>query len=1304
MDNTSTSKYVVETQSAIDNVNRLSKAYIENNQALGGLISQFGLAKQNGKSVYSTFVQINESGQKVTTTVRETGDKFSVLAVKVQAATRANKELAAQQLAVAAATERANAASIKITPDNQGELSARFKKAPGTGLLASAVRRANELNLNLAKGNALLGLLNTSSERVQIAPNLNKAKVAISEVNEGFKQLEGTLHQISKIALATVIYRGLSLLQQGISGSIASASEYYRQLALVQTLADKGGDSFETWAGAVEKLSKELAVPVTQVASAAYDGLSNQVIKSTADFDLLRQSFILAKTTGSDAGDSLNLLSSIINGFSRSAAEGSDIADKLFTTVDLGNVKLQELKDTIGRSASLSKTLGVSFEELAAGIAVITQTGVGAAEATTLLNNIFVQLIKPNEKLQQALLDLGFQTGQSAIETLKFSGVLGALGEKAKSTADGLATFFPEIRGLRGVAALSGTELVKFDKTLTQIENSSGRAAEALKIVSQNAGQKFADEIERVKTFFTADIGTGFLNGLIQVTDKFGGISKIVKDLTIQVGLATASIGVFVAGTRAINLAVTLTEVTQGLVGVSRVTGGLRLLLDQAAISAKGFAASFGGFVTFATIGYVAVDQLFNLIQTQSREATQKIIDDANKSASARIAIDRAANQKTIADFDRNLSDRNTLFGKYLREQVKLSTKALEEVKNKTEKVAEELRNTFDISLGIARQSITAAEQEEAKAIASVKKIREEQIKSLDEAQKDQFDASIDRAKRQRDNAVATGRNEAQVNAELGRSLGEIITLRNNLVRSKRDEAIGKGDIELAARFQNELLDNIKLFQEESITVRGVTQSLFNQADVSRLLSSAAADYNSKLENRIPLLKQEAELASGSALEQRKRVKDAEDLFKTISKFNTTVVKDGEFAPKFAEDPNKAIESLKKLQDEALKFVKNTKGIKDENLLKDLGTNLDDVLKQFNEQRRNLADIVNETQRSLSLNKAGRNRTELLEAEKKLVRELGDTLNSYTDIINKNAAAAAAGADLIKRTLETGLPPQNLASDEAKKAINTLPDVEKLRGLFENPKANLKEIEETLARINQNIGTFGGGLSSPGVLDPSKFQSVKTSLQDISTLLGNIRSISDSNTSARLSELLTQSAKTGKDDLQAQIELFNRLRNLKIELTGSKDPILPKVDEALEKIRALINALQQVKAAEAGISNFGSSGGKVEQRASGGVAGSQGGFLSDFLSGRFKKGTDIIPAMLTRGERVISAPMSEKYAATLEAIQRNRLPVYRAEGTPTGGTSVGSIVINMPRGSTAAQVREFGKQLNRGIKQGTIAL
>lgn len=1295
---TSTSTYVVNTQAAIDNVNKLSKAYIENNQALGGLISQFGTAKQKGKDVYSSFTQITESGQKVTTTVKEVNGVFSVMAIKVAAATLANKRLAEQQALLARTT--AATPQIQVTTANSAQLSKRFNVVTGSDIQA-AVDKANQLTLSLAKGNAVLGLLNDTSKKVQIAPGLNQAKLAVDNLKAGLQQLSSVMNQISKIALATVIYRGLSLIQQGLSESIHTAADYYKQIALVQTLAGKSGESFASWSTQIEKVANELGLPVTDVAKAAYDGLSNQVIKSSKDFELLRQSFILAKTTGSDAGDSLNLLSSIINGFTKSTSEAEDLTNKFFTIVDLGKVKIQELKDTIGRSASLSKTLGVSFEELASGIAVITQTGVGAAESTTLLNNIFVQLLKPNEDLKKALSEMGFLTGQSAIATLKFSGVLAALGEKAKGTADGLATFFPEIRGLRGVAALSGTELAKFEKTLDAVTNSSGRAAEALKIVQENAGQKFADELQRIKNFFTTDIGTNFLKGVIGISDQFGGLSTIVKEVTIAIGALSVATAGFVIIGKTINLATTLGTAVQTVISLSKVTGGLGDLFFHLKTGVDTFAGSLVGKLSLFAVGFAAVDFYLKHTVEAARLANQKIVDDTNKAADLRTQAESRANQKIVRDFDRAQSDKNVILGKYLQEQVKLNNKALDAINERSAEDNEKLRNRLDVALNLQRQHQTDLEQVESKATATIRKIQDERNKANDEAEKDQFQGSIDRSRTAHKQAIDSGRNEIQANNVLITNLRSVIVARNAVLTSKRNQAIAADDIESAGRFQRELLENVKIFQEEQVIVNGITRFLFNQNEVFKIQGDLGRQYNALLAARVPLLQQESTAASASGEQQKNRVKDAEDLFKKISKFNETVVKGEEFSVKFADDPFKALDVLDKLQHKAVDFINSAKGIKDQNLFKDLGNNLDEVIRSFNQQRRDLAQTIAETQRRVALAKADRSRSDLVETEKALVRSLIVDYEKLTTTINKQSASAIALAALIGKAVSDKSSPQGSAvqqSAEAKVQIST----NRIQNLLNKPVRDFKAIDSAVDELGTAVAKFGG-LQVPSIIDPNQLITLRDAQSEIRAFVAQLKGLTVDSPGKQFLDITIQNSKIENQTLERQVEYYKEINRLKDGLKES-DPLLPQIDNELAKVRSLIQQLEQVKSTGITVGAVNKATGVVETHAGGGIAGSQGGFLLDFLSGRFKKGTDIIPAMLTRGERVMRAPIAEKYATMLDAMNRNRLPVYRAEGSPNSGSSVGSINVNMPKGTTQAQVREFAKQVGRGIKQGTIRL
>jgi hypothetical protein len=75
----------------------------------------------------------------------------------------------------------------------------------------------------------------------------------------------------------------------------------------------------------------------------------------------------------------------------------------------------------------------------------------------------------------------------------------------------------------------------------------------------------------------------------------------------------------------------------------------------------------------------------------------------------------------------------------------------------------------------------------------------------------------------------------------------------------------------------------------------------------------------------------------------------------------------------------------------------------------------------------------------------------------------------------------------------------------------------------------------------------------------------------------------------------------------------------------------------------------------------------VEQQA-------HGGRIGHFANGG--QGTDVIPAMLSAGERVTNARSSRRFATQLEAINAGQTPVYRSEGGDTYNTNVGDINVS----------------------------
>ncbi len=160
------------------------------------------------------------------------------------------------------------------------------------------------------------------------------------------------------------------------------------------------------------------------VAQAAYDAVSNQVVRGAEAFKFLATAAELARTTQSSLTDTQNLLSSAINSYGLSVEDADRLSAQLFTTIDVGRVKVSEIANTFGRTTFLGNALGVTLEEIQAGLATLTVQGVRTSDAETFLTNVFQKLLKPTEATTRILNQLGVASGEAAVQTFGFSGVL----------------------------------------------------------------------------------------------------------------------------------------------------------------------------------------------------------------------------------------------------------------------------------------------------------------------------------------------------------------------------------------------------------------------------------------------------------------------------------------------------------------------------------------------------------------------------------------------------------------------------------------------------------------------------------------------------------------------------------------------------------------------------------------------------------------------------------------------------------------------------------------------------------------
>jgi TP901 family phage tail tape measure protein len=401
-------------------------------------------------------------------------------------------------------------------------------------------------------------------------------------------------------------------LQGAIEESITAATELSRKLAEIDTIQTDNALSTGQWAKELRNLANTFGIDTIDQAEAAYQALSNQVAQGAEAVTFLGAANRLAVTGLTDASSAVKLLSSAINAFRLPVGDAETLSAKFFKTVELGRVRIEELADTFGRVAVPANQLGISFEEVNAAIATLSIQGIKADEAITLLRNIIQKLIRPGKELKATLAEMGFATGQAAIEALGFGGVLGALEEKVGGNVEQVGELFQRIRAITGVLGFAGESAKVYAANLDKISKSNvNEFAEDTNKILESSGQQLKLASQQAKNFFEEAIGTPAIDAFSKFIKSAGGareiLEQLVSGLTVLGGAAVT--GLVISKMLAFNKALEAVSFTARAAAASNAL--LSLSVTQLiGITAVGLASAFVAYEQSVARALRAIEQV----------------------------------------------------------------------------------------------------------------------------------------------------------------------------------------------------------------------------------------------------------------------------------------------------------------------------------------------------------------------------------------------------------------------------------------------------------------------------------------------------------------------------------------------------------------------------------------------------------------------------------------------------------------------------------------------------------------------
>ena len=418
--------------------------------------------------------------------------------------------------------------------------------------------------------------LKTSQETLQAINNKQqeiKASIASTKT-----QLAGTIGTITAVAAA--VY----------AGPVKSAQDYETAMAKVGTIADTQAVPLEKMSGQIMALSNQTGIAATAIADDVYNAISAG--QSTADaVNFVTNSTKLAKAGFAESSQTLDVLTTILNAYGKSADEVGAVSDMLIQIQNKGKVTVAELSSVMGKIIPTANANGVSLEQLGASYAIMTSKGIAAAETTTYMNSMLNELGKSGTSADKLLRS----TTGSSFKELMASGkslgdVLGILQQAAEESGKSLSDVFGSAEAGKAAVSLLSNGVDGFNESVQGMIDSAGATDAAFAQMENTTEAKMAKAKNSI-TNLGIVLGQNLLQIVGQLADKVAvAVTKISEFAQANPKVVQTVLKV-VAGLAALKVGMLTTKLftlsaQDGILSLAGKLVGLRgRLLENAATS-----------------------------------------------------------------------------------------------------------------------------------------------------------------------------------------------------------------------------------------------------------------------------------------------------------------------------------------------------------------------------------------------------------------------------------------------------------------------------------------------------------------------------------------------------------------------------------------------------------------------------------------------------------------------------------------------------------------------------------------------
>ena len=328
-----------------------------------------------------------------------------------------------------------------------------------------------------------------SSTAKEAQSGFSGATTAINSMDTSTKGLTMSMSALSKVIGSISIVAVLTKVARGVKDVMATTEEAYASIRKASTMFGDVAVDEEAFVDRLSQIASETGADITALGEAAYQAMSAGIAPTRDMADVLavvEKSARLASGGFTDTETAISSSLSVLNAYKMGVDQLDKVQGILLQTQNKGVTTVGQLGSALSKVTPTAAAFGLSFEEVATSIALMTKQGTNTDVATTALSSALSELGKSgttaSKNLEAAAQSAGL-TGTSFSELIadgmNLSEILTLMSTYAEENGLSLVDMFGSIEAGRAALQLAGSNADEYNEILASMGDTAGLVGDA---------------------------------------------------------------------------------------------------------------------------------------------------------------------------------------------------------------------------------------------------------------------------------------------------------------------------------------------------------------------------------------------------------------------------------------------------------------------------------------------------------------------------------------------------------------------------------------------------------------------------------------------------------------------------------------------------------------------------------------------------------------------------------------------------------------------------------------------------------